>query len=274
MLTIILSNNIERDKVLNEVDSNIWFLDALEDRIIIFENQSKDFEELKEPLDFWCNTVHGICKDYKENSLKRMKYRLKNLPLITILLVLINIFVFVRLSKYGDLTNPKYMLEHGAIFYKKIFEDKEYYRFITCMFMHFSFEHLFNNMISLILIGNEVEHIYGRLKFLCIYFFSGILGSFLSVLYYSYISENVVSAGASGAIYGLIGALIVQIIQNKKKHSGNSSKVLIIFFVLVMAGNVSKNVDNFAHLGGLIGGMIISLIFYFFKTLKSKKMED
>lgn len=274
MLALVLSDNIDRDKSLSDGNTNLWLLDTLGYRVVVFENQPEDFDNLKQQLDVWCNAAYEVNNQPEKNFFTRTIDKMQKLPLMTILMFLINMLVFVRLIRFGDTTDAEYMLEHGAMYYKKIFDEHEYYRFITCMFMHFDFDHLFSNMISLMLIGNEVERIYGKFKFTCIYMFSGIFGSFLSVLYYSHMMENAVSAGASGAIYGLMGAVLVKIIQEKNRQGGISGKLILVFLFLFMAGRASGNVDNLAHLGGLIGGMIISLIFYLLRPIKRQRMED
>ena len=249
-ICLILSDNIERDKRFAECNTPFWLLDILTSRFVIFEKQPDDFDGLK-------LAIEDILKSPTKTTGKYGK-----IPFITLLLVLINVVVFIYLSIKGDTNEATFMLENGAMCNKIIFKDIELYRFITCMFLHFDMNHLLSNMMSLFFLGNEVEKQYGKVRFVIIYFLSGIIGSLISVCYYNYIGDSVVSAGASGAIYGLMGAVLVNIIQNKKKENNLISKIILVLIFLYLAGHSEGNVDIFAHLGGLIGGMIIALMCY------------
>lgn len=264
-ICLILSDNIERDKKFAEGNTEFWLVDILADRVIIFENQPEDFDGLRLSIENILKT-----KANKEGSIK-----LGKMPILTLSILLINIVVFIYLSLVGDTGEANFMLEKGAMYNKTVFKNLEIYRFITCLFLHFDMNHLFSNMMSLFFIGNEVEKIYGKIRFIFIYFFSGIIGSLISVLYYNYIGDSVVSAGASGAVYGLMGAVLVNIIQNKQKESGPIGKIILVIIFLYLAGSSGENVDVFAHLGGLLGGMIISLLCYLFKYFNknSKRIE-
>ena len=233
-------------------------MDTLAGRVIIFENQPEDFDGLRVKIE----NIRNI-KEQEETLNNGRKW-----PIMTLLILFINIAVFIYLSIIGDTTDAKFMLGKGAMYNQTVFSNHEYYRFVTCLFMHYDLNHLFSNMVSLVFIGNEIENKYGKIKFLIIYFLSGIIGSLISVMYYNYIGDNVISAGASGAIYGLMGAVLVNIIQDKNKENGPISKLLLVFIFLYMAGKSGGNVDVFAHLGGLLGGMIIALICYSVKVFK------
>lgn len=134
----------------------------------------------------------------------------------------------------------------------------QYYRLLTCTFLHAGIVHLGLNMYALYDIGTLIEDIYGRLNFIFIYIISGIVSSIFSYMF----SINV-SIGASGAIFGLLGAALVVAI--KMKHIiGEQFKRSIISVILIniIIGLSIPNIDNFGHIGGLIGGIIVSLIIF------------
>ena len=111
-------------------------------------------------------------------------------------------------------------------------------------------------MYSLYIIGPQIESFFGKLKFLFIYLFSGISGSILSIAF----SHNVVSAGANGAIFGLLGS-ILYFGYYYRAYLGNviKSQILPIIVLNLMIGFLSTGIDNVAHIGGLIGGIIASM---------------
>ena len=129
-------------------------------------------------------------------------------PVCTVILVMINVAVFLVLSLWGMTEDGGFMVEHGAMFVPYVTEYKEYYRIFTSMFLHFGSGHLMNNMIMLAAAGGPLEKEVGRAKFLAIYFVSGASGALLSMWADICIGEYAVSAGASGAIFGLIGAML------------------------------------------------------------------
>ena len=122
-------------------------------------------------------------------------------PIITYAIIAICVLLFIMMYIFGNGTND--LIKYGAN-YDILTRNGEYYRLFTCMFLHIGIWHLACNMYSLYVIGREVESLFGKWKYLIIYILSGICGSVLSLAF----SHNSVSAGASGAIFGLLGALL------------------------------------------------------------------
>lgn len=128
--------------------------------------------------------------------------------------------------------------------------------------------HIFFNMYSLKIIGPEVQFVYGKVKYLIIYLVSIIGSSIFSYLF----NSNSVSVGASGAIFGLLGAMIIFAYNNRRKIGKNYIKGLIkVVIINMIIGVTLSNIDNSAHLGGLISGIIIS---YIFLKLKNNAKEE
>ncbi len=131
----------------------------------------------------------------------------------------------------------------------------DYYRFLTSTFLHGSFLHLLFNMISLYNVGPVVLLIYrDSFKFLLIYIVSGIVGSLFSFLF----NPNVPSLGASGSIMGLVGAVLAYAIITRDYSTLGSVMINILFIFGI--GLSDPRIDNFGHLGGLVGGFILGLI--------------
>lgn len=263
ILFLIYSDNIERDKKYTEGKTKYWLIDTLTNRLVIFENQPEDFWGIRLQIE---RALYNI----NEKIIEKKKTNVRNWPWITIVLILINLIYYIYLEINGSTENPMYMLSKGALYYKNVFEKHEIYRLITCMFMHYGIAHLFNNMFGLALLGHEAEKFYGKFCFIVIYIFSGIIGNIASIYYFRHMGTYAVAAGASGAIYGITGALLVKIIEEKRKSKSAVGKIIIVLFVLYGAGSGVGNVDNVAHIGGLISGFILGSLSYFLLGNKAK----
>lgn len=178
-------------------------------------------------------------------------------------LIVINIAVFLLLSLFGDTEDAVFMMRHGAMYRELITQEQEYYRIITCLFLHFGITHLLNNMVMLGAVGWNLEMEIGKIRFLLIYFGSGILGNILSLWHDIQTDTNVVSAGASGAIFGLMGALLYVVIANRGRLGRLSGRGMLTMVALSLYfGFTSSGVDNLAHVGGLVCGFIMAAVLY------------
>lgn len=188
----------------------------------------------------------------------------------TIGIAVANIIVFLLLSFGGRMEDGMYMLEHGAMYVPFVVEYKEYYRLFTCMFLHFGFSHLMNNMLTLVVIGWNVEMFVGKIRFLVIYFLSGLGGNLLSMAIDIWKQDYSVSAGASGAIFGLTGAMLCLAILNHGR-AGNITKqgMIVMIFISLYTGFTSGGVDNFAHIGGLLIGCLVTTLLCWKRNSKS-----
>lgn len=268
IIFMIYSENFERDKAFSDGKSKFWIVDMLGSRLVVFENQPEDFDGLKVKVE---EAIFNIAKEVDERKNKRID--VKKLPWITFSLILLNIIFFIWLEIGGSTYDPLYMLSKGALYYKNVLDGNEYYRLFTAMFMHYGFAHLFDNMFSLALLGHEAEKFYGRIKYIVIYILSGIIGNIASVLYFQREGIYAISAGASGAIYGVIGALIVKIIEEKGKSRNALGKILVVLLLLYSAGRDTGTVDNVAHIAGLAAGFIIGSVSYFLFGIRAKNVE-
>lgn len=189
--------------------------------------------------------------------------RQKPEAICTVSLIVINIAVFLLLSLFGDTEDAVFMMRHGAMYRELITQEQEYYRIITCLFLHFGIPHLLNNMVMLGAVGWNLEMEIGKIRFLLIYFGSGILGNILSLWHDIQTDTNVVSAGASGAIFGLMGALLYVVIANRGRLGRLSGRGMLIMVALSLYfGFTSSGVDNLAHVGGLVCGFIMAAVLY------------
>lgn len=183
---------------------------------------------------------------------------------ITPILIDLNILIFIGISCLG--VDPFYprtedLVKFGAL--TSQFSNGEYWRIISSMFMHGGIMHLIQNMVVLGIAGFFSENIFGNRRFVLIYFLSGIIAGVSSLLWHE---GNVILVGASGAIFGVIGSLAMALLlQNKFKENRVALFVIFGYFIVNLLFGLISNSDNAAHISGFICGMIISLVFYFFK---------
>lgn len=189
---------------------------------------------------------------------KRARSEEAGRPMVTISLIAVNIIYFLisAVLSGGIFDIDSRVLVFLGAKYNSGIASGQYYRLITCMFLHGGILHIALNMYSLYAIGPLVERIYGKVKFLMIYFVSGITASLMS-----YIMSPGISIGASGAIFGLLGACLVLAVK-MKKIIGKSflSNILSVIAINLVIGFGIPNIDNFAHIGGLLGGIVSSVV--------------
>jgi rhomboid protease GluP len=126
------------------------------------------------------------------------------------------------------------------------------------MFLHVDFWHIAFNMYALYVIGPQVERYYGKTKYLLIYFISGLLGSLFSCVF---MSNLTVSLGASGAIFGLLGSILYFTYYYRATLQGLlKSQVVIVVLLNLALGFMISGIDVFAHIGGLLGGLLTSMV--------------
>lgn len=190
---------------------------------------------------------HNIRDNEKVEQVFKPKY-----PVITYILILLNIFMYVFPILY---TREQSVFENFCI-YGDFVRSGEYYRLLTGTFLHANIIHLLCNMYALYILGTQLESFVGKIKFLIIYLFSALTGSLLSLVFL----KNGVSIGASGAIFGVAGALIYFGL-HYRVYLGSVVKtnLLPIIVINLSLGFMMKGVDNWAHIGGLIGGLLANM---------------
>ena len=183
--------------------------------------------------------------------------------LCTVILIAANAAVFFILSMFGDTEDAVFMMRHGAMYGYLVTHDHEYYRLFTCLFLHFGIQHLLNNMVILGALGWNLERETGKIRFLLIYFGSGLFGNAVSLIFHGAAREHTVSAGASGAVFGLMGALLWVVIANHGRLGRLSGRGMLFMVALSLYfGLSSSGVDNYAHIGGLVCGFLLALLLY------------
>jgi len=181
---------------------------------------------------------------------------------VTPIIVDINILVFILMALSGvSLFEPttESLIAWGANL-RGITLSGQWWRLITCVFLHIGILHLLMNMYALLYIGILLEPYLGKMKFAAAYLFTGILASLTSIYWH----PNTVSAGASGAIFGMYGVFLAMLTTNiiDKKTRTALFTSIGVFVVFNLMNGVKAGIDNAAHIGGLISGLVIGYAYY------------
>ncbi|KAA8543866.1 hypothetical protein F0562_021957 [Nyssa sinensis] len=147
----------------------------------------------------------------------------------------------------------------GALEVKKVVEKRQVWRLFTCTWLHAGVFHVLANMLSLIFVGMQLERDFGFVRIGLLYIISGIGGSLLSALF---VQRNI-SVGASGALFGLLGALLSELLTNWTIYANKLAALLTLILIIVinLAMGILPHVDNFAHIGGFLTGFFLGFVF-------------
>lgn len=179
-------------------------------------------------------------------------------PFWTYIFIGINVFMWLVLELAGGSTNTEVLYNHGAKFSLAIVAYDEWWRLFTSMFLHIGFMHLAFNSIALYYLGVAVERMFGHTRFLVLYIVAGLIGSIAS---FAFSNPQVISAGASGAIYGLFGALLYFGMRRKDLFFQTIGRdILVILGINLALSMAMSSIDLYAHLGGLVGGFFAAMM--------------
>ena len=193
-------------------------------------------------------------KEDRENPRKTV-----DLPACTVALIGINVIVFALGILFPALGFR--MEAKGCYSVIYLLHGREFYRLITAAFLHADIEHLVNNMLLLYFCGEIVERTLGKPRFLILYALSAVCGNLLSSAYELSTGGFYDSIGASGAVFGLTGALLFLVIVRKGAAAHISmQRMLIAVFLSLYAGFYGANVNNAAHVGGLLSGFLLAFL--------------
>ena len=208
--------------------------------------------EEMDPIEFF-----KLTEDMNQTTIKNEKKLAKifspKKPVITYILIVLNVMIFLYTMLYDQNDRLFYELANNYVYV----QNGEIYRLFTSMFLHADIMHIVFNMYALYLLGPIVERYYGKTKFILIYFISGILGSLFSCVF---MSSNTYAIGASGAIFGLLGSIAYFTYYYRATLQGLlRSQILPVILINLGLGLFIPGIDVSAHIGGLIGGILTSM---------------
>ncbi len=212
--------------------------------------EKMEYEE--DGFELFAKITSDINRHNREDA-KKIENVFKNkVPYITYFFIALNVIFYLIPNLFGEYEN---IINNFCVHGPSI-RAGQYYRLFTGIFLHGNIMHLFLNCYSLYIIGSQIENFFGKIKYFVIYLFSGLIGSLFSIAF----SHGVASVGASGAIFGLMGAL-VYFGYYYRVYLGNvvKNQILPIIALNLGLGFLIPGIDNFAHIGGLIGGAMITM---------------
>ncbi len=196
----------------------------------------------------------------KENDINERVKIFKEYP-VTMILILINVIIFIItaiLSKSIIDINTIVLVECGAKV-NYLINKGQIFRLLTAAFLHGGIMHILFNMYSLYIVGTVVEKIYGWKKYISIYILSALTSSILSYM----LAPMTISVGASGAIFGILGAFLYFAIKERKHlQRGTLGNIIAVIVLNLYIGFTSTSIDNLGHIGGFLGGFILSIFLY------------
>ena len=185
-------------------------------------------------------------------------------PYVTWLLLGANIVVFLLTELQGGSTAVDVLLRLGAM-ESWLIASGEYWRLFSAMFLHSGLIHLGFNVIGLLIFGQQLERLYGYTRFLVIYILAGLAGSITSYAFNLSSAPHAIGVGASGAVFGILGALTAFFLSNRNLlgEMGRQTLVglLLLAAVNLVVGFIMPGIDNFAHIGGFTGGLLLGMAY-------------
>lgn len=273
-LYLNLGDNVHMEKFENVNQMECISLNEMEDlkeNEVIKNNlpdilDNMDFKE--DGLELFMKLTADIASKNEDNNAKAEDVFKPKVPVVTYSLMGINILLFLAMYFWGNGSEDALTLLKFGANYAPLVKMGEYYRLITAGFLHIGIFHLFFNMYALYIVGSQLEGFIGKTKFIIIYFGSMITGNLMGSLFLG----NSISAGASGAIFGLFGALLY-FGYHYRVYLGNmmTSQIIPVLILNFLLGFMIKGIDLASHIGGFIGGLL--LLWALGVTYKSKKND-
>ncbi|MBD5519526.1 MAG: rhomboid family intramembrane serine protease [Lachnospiraceae bacterium] len=266
VMALVLCADTEKARQLCENDSFCWIIDTQAYRLMIHETQAADFYGWKNLLEEY---LFALSKESGETpivdeSVRKRTINLQELSWTNIVLVSVNVIVFLICTFTGNMLYNK-----GALSAMELWRGGQVYRLFTSMFLHWNVEHLFSNMIVLYYVGALVERELGPIPYTVLYLLSGLAGNIFSIGYELLTGIYGSSAGASGAVFGVEGALLFLVmIRREKLESMPVGRVAFAVAFSLYCGFTSAGVDNAAHVGGVLMGFILAAVIAVCKRMR------
>ncbi len=265
-MTVVVTNDPEHTRGFLDEGDAYWLIHQPTRRLMIYEDQPGDF----------CGAKAIIEDCLKQNAIRMALAQLKGLySPANVAIIAINILVYIVLECMGSCEDASFMHSHGAMAVYDIMYANEYYRLFTSAFLHFGVAHLLYNMIALLYLGRPLEKSLGTPGYLVVYVVGAVGANAVSVAWYLHQGAYfTVSAGASGAICAVAGALAFILLKNRKENKSFTFVRWAIFVALVAGQGIGDStVNNAAHIGGLVIGFVLGAILYMIKTAKVKNRK-
>lgn len=275
VLTLVVGGQSGQVRTLCAQCRNVWAYEPGSERLVIYENQPGDFFGLRrafEVLQSGCGESRQKGTGYgRRSAVDTIKafWRSGNGPYVTVGLLAINVIVYLVMELLGDTKDGLFVATYGGMYPTFLLYNHQWWRLFTAGFIHFGAAHLVNNMVVLYCMGTRLERMVGHVRFLIIYVVSLLGGSLLSCAVMLQTGDYAVSAGASGAVFGIIGGLL-WVVMLHRGHLEDMTMGRIVFMILltIYYGFSSSGIDNWGHIGGVLTGFLVTIILYHRKRQK------
>ena len=237
----------------------------------LFPDLLKNTKFKEEGVDLFFKLTEDISKTNEKENKKAEDVFTRKKPIITYILIAINIVLFLLMYIYGSGSEDAYTLLKFGANYAPSIRAGEIFRLLAASFLHIGIIHILFNMYALYIVGPQIESFYGKAKFLAIYLISAVAGNLMSMIFV----RDAISAGASGAIFGLFGSLLY-FGYHYRIYLGNvmRSQVIPLIILNLFLGFVISGIDVSCHIGGLIAGVLASMALGVkYKSSKSEKIN-
>lgn len=258
VMTLILCAEVEKAARLGAQDPFCWVIDAVSHRLLVYENRTADFYGWRGLLEDYLYSLPQEASAPQEpipGASAGIRWPKVTAP-VSLFLVVCNVAVFLICTFTGDLLYNK-----GALGVKALLRGGQGYRLFASMFLHWNVEHLISNMVVLYYVGSLVERELGPLPYGALYLLSGLAGNVFSVGYELLTGIYGSSAGASGAVFGVEGALLFLAMAHRSRWESMSlGRVAFAVAFSLYCGFTSAGVNNAAHVGGLLAGFLAAAV--------------
>lgn len=262
ILSLIIGDHVDSLRDICAQDPFCWNIMPGRNQLVIYETQTPDFYGMRGELEHFLQMVTAgqfrirESNEYSKGASGNKDHQESHskIPACVISLIAINVVLFIVCAFTGDL-----LYNIGGLSIIDVMREQAYYRIISSMFLHWDLNHLFSNMLILYYIGNVIEKQYGSIRFFVLYFLAGIGGNLCSMLYEALAAGYSYSVGASGAVFGLMGALLFLVIIHKGKfRQMTAGRVAFMIAFSLYSGMTSEQINNAAHMGGLLSGFLLA----------------
>lgn len=228
-----------------------WLIDATTRKLVIPKQQLKSVLGIEKELRGLVEEGHKEVFSFEP---------LSKHVFVTYTIMLINVLIWFFMELEGSSYDSRLLLAYGALNATYVFELGQYWRMFTAMFLHVGLAHLVFNGVSLYIFGSRLEKYIAWWQFIAIYLLSGFIGSAFSLGASQVLGLDRISVGASGAIYGLMGSFLICTKAAHRPLENLNSYIIWLFFIIgIVYSVVDTNVDAAAHLGGFLGGLILTI---------------
>lgn len=256
-LALLCVRDLERAKLLSEMDPDCWLLDLCARELILYENQRGDMDGIR-------NLVEELLQQPEPGFLKKI-YADNLVPWVSLSLVFVNSLLFFICIFTGDL-----LYRAGAFGIEHILRDGQWYRIVTAIFLHADVNHLVSNMLLLYFAGKIVEGYLDHARYAILYLLSGIIGNLFSACYELW-NGFYDSIGASGAVFGILGMLLALVLfHHGRLQKITLSRMLLMLVLSVYNGATVENINNVAHIGGLFAGFFLTSLYLLIRLMSDR----